>query len=233
MSIAGTTHVFSALTKNSVAMPDQRLSRLIAKSDKNGKYASEHLTQSLAVSIPKILDSAIAESINSLYPHISRMLSDVQDEIIRDIRITTGASGVNESDITVARCIQWMEDEGTGGRVTKEFLAKWFSESYSDAAAEFICTMNKWIPADSEADEIELSEEQMKVVEQKVAVLRDLFSGWSGGKYAPNMPQCRGMIKFGEFLGELADERMAGYIGKAQKQLKKLEEEYSSDALGL
>lgn len=224
MSVIGNRHTLTQLKKDSKPFENQRLVRVIAKKDGEGNY-NANLTQSLCVSVPRVVDAQIAEAINQLMPHIGRMIEDAQDVIIRELRLETGCNEVDDEDISIAKVIAYLDAEGTGSRLTKEYLEKWFVESYSDVAAEFICTMNKW---DAET----LGEEQTKVVVQKTKLLASMFSGFSSGKYAPDIPKCKAMIKFAEFAEPVADERLQAFAVKAAENLKKREEEMSSDALG-
>jgi hypothetical protein len=163
MSVVGNRHTLTPLTKTSKAMDGQRLVRVIAKQDKEGTYP-DNLKESLCVSIPKIEEATVQSSITSLMPHIVAMLGDAQDSIIRELRITTGCNEVSDDEIGIGKVIEWLDEESTGSRLTKEMLAKWFTESYSDVAAEFIAEMMKFGKVE------ELSEDQSKVVAQKINV---------------------------------------------------------------
>ncbi len=224
MSNVSSRHSLVKLTKTTVALTDQRLVRLIAKKAKDDSY-SPNLTESLAVSVPRILDAAIMEHINALLPHIGVMLESAQDSIVRELRLEDGRDIVTDEDISLEACIEFLDAESRGGRLTKEFLESWFNEGYSEAAAEFICTMNRWTMTD-------LSEDQLKIVTQKCNVLCGMFSGFSSGKYSPDIPRCRAMVKFGEFAAPVADARMITYTKKAAEILRVKTEELSADALG-
>lgn len=222
MSNVSNRHAFAKLEKNSKPLSGQRLVRLIAKKDKEGMYASSNLTESLFVSIPPIDTDKITDHIGALIPHIVSMLEGTQDQIIREKRIEFGHDSIDESDFDIDKCIAFLDASASGSRLTTEYLQSWFTEMYSEAAAEFIATMNKCAVG-------ELSEEQLK----KVNVLRDMYSGFASARYSPDIPKCKAMIRFGEFLGEgNADSRMTQFIDKAKKIKTEKEAEMSSDALG-
>lgn len=222
MSNVSNRHGFQKLEKNSKPLSGQRLVRLIAKKDKSGDYASGNLVESLFVSIPPVNTDEITIHIGSLIPHIVSMLEGVQSEIIREYRIEHGSDSIDESEFEIDKCIAFLDSQSTGSRLTTEYLQSWFIEMYSDSAAEFIAKMNK-------CEVEELSEEQLK----KVSVLRDMFAGFASARYSPDIPKCKAMMRFGEFLGEgNADSRMVGFVGKASKIKAEKEAEMSSDALG-
>lgn len=222
MSNVSSRHSFAPLTKTSKPLSGQRLVRLIAKKDKDGGYASQNLTQSLFVSIPPVPVDSISEHISGLLPHIVALIESTQNEIIREKRIEFGQASIDESEFSISKCIEFLDSSATGSRLTTEYLQSWFVEMYSDAAAEFIAHMNK-------CSVEELSEEQLK----KTAVLRDMFSGFASARYSPDIPKCKAMIRFGEFLGEgNSDSRMQGMIVRASRIKAEKEAEMTSDALG-
>jgi len=220
-------HQFAPLTKSSKPLSGQRLSRVIAKASKDGGY-SPNLPESLCVSIPFLESSVISENIVQLTPHILAMIEDTRDAIISEKRKESGCTEISDDDISIASCIAFLESSAKGSRVTSEYLSEWFKETYSVQAAEFIIVACKW------GVELEdLSPEQLQVVENKINVLSGMFSGFASGKYSPEIPKCKAMLKFGEFLPEDAiDSRMSIYLGKAKKILEAKELELSSDALG-
>lgn len=229
-NISGITnrHQFTKLEKNSRPLSGQRLVRLIAKKDKDGNYASDNLRESLAISIPPADSEALVNAIPSLIVHIQSMIEGVQKELISEYRIKTGDSSVDESEFTIAKCVEYLDAASTGSRLTTEYLQQWFSENYSDAAKEFIATALKL-----NSDASQWMEEQVKIVNSKVNLIRDMFSGFASARYSPDIPKCKAMIKFGEFLGEgNVDSRMEKFLEKAAKIKEEKENEMSADALG-
>ena len=228
MSNVSNTHNIAKLEKNSKALSGQRMSRIIAKSDKNGQYQSEHLTESKFVSLPMIAGPFSEAQVTALTPHIIGMLSDAQDAIIRERIITDGITSVHEDEISIDKCIAYLDDAARGNRVTSEYIAKWFTDTYGEAAIEFVAALCKF------GDDVEsYTSEQLTVIETKVNVLTSMFAGFASGKYNPEIPKCKAMIKFGEFLGDdNKDARMTNYLAKCNEIKTKRESELSMDALG-
>lgn len=225
MSI-GQNHIVAKLEKNSKAIDGQRLARVIAKKNKEGNYECEHLTESKAISIP-IINGAFTEGeLKMLQPHIIGMIANAQDELIREC-IINGATSINDAQISIAECIKYLDDSAKGNRITSEYMQKWFVDTYTEPAMEFICT------AICKYDANQLSQEQVLSIEKRVNVLRDMFAGWASPKYSPDIPKCKAMRKFGEFLGsDNWDARMQAIQDKVIATQKKKEEELSMDALG-
>ena len=229
MSNISTTHNLIKLDKSSKALSGQRLIRLIAKMDKTGEYQCPNLVESLCVSVPQIeLGQISTVQFEALKPHLMGLIFEAQNQIVRELRIDSGTSFVQDSAISIDKCIEFMDSISRGNRLTTEFLSNWFIELYSDAAAEFIAKMCKF-----SGDSNLWTPEQIKVIEVKSNVLNSMFAGFSSGKYSPNIPKCAGMIKFGEFLGaENMDSRMSNFVQKAVKIRAEKTAELSSDALG-
>ena len=225
MSISN-RHQFAALNKNSKPLSGQRLARVIAKAAKDGSY-SENLKESLCISIPFITEADVAPKLTALMPHILALVMDTQDSIIAERRKESGCSEIADNEISVDACIAFLDASERGNRVTSEFLAQWFKETYSLQAAEYIALMCKW-----SSNPEEWTDEQVTIAEQKSKVLGAMYSGFASGKYSPDIPKCKAMIKFGEFLGTSCDERMQRYVDKAAKILAEKTAELSSDALG-
>lgn len=217
MSI-GTNHMFSTLTKDSKPIDGQRLCRLIAKSARDGSKI-ENLSESLCVSLPIVSYEEIAASITELLPAIQGMVHDAQDAIVRELRIADGCNSINDSQIAMSEVIRWLEESSKGTRVTREWMQQWFTETYGDAAREFV---KRAIPDVVDA-----------VVEQKVNVIRDCFAGFASARYSPEIPKCRAILRFASSLSEdSVDARMSNIVAKTEKILAQKEAELASDALG-
>lgn len=219
-------HQFAPLTKNSKPLSGQRLARVIAKAAKDGSY-SPNLKESQCVSIPVLGQDSLTAHMQALMPHLVALIQDTQDSIISEKRKETGCSEIADEDISVTACIAFLDASEKGNRVTSEYLAAWFSETYSLQAAEYIAIMCKF------ANDVETwSEEQLALIETKTKVLGSMYAGFASGKYSPDIPKCKAMIKFGEFLAESKDERMVRFVDKAAKILAEKTAELSNDALG-
>jgi hypothetical protein len=219
-------HQFSPLTKSSKPLTGQRLVRVIAKAAKDGSYHA-NLSESLCMSVPVLTGDEVRVHIDALMPHIVSMCMDAQDSIVKELRLESGCTEVAEESISVAAIVGWMDTEAKGGRVTGEYLTEWFKDAYALQAAEFIAIACRF-GEDADA----WTPDQVTVIEQKTNVLAGMFAGFASGKYAPQIPQCRAILKFGEFVSESVDSRMAVYLEKTAKVLKVREEELNADALG-
>lgn len=220
MSIISNTHQFATLTKNSVALGGQRLIRLIAKADRNGKYPSQHLTESLCVSVPRVSVDEIAECIERFIPHLQRLVEDTQDKIAREYRIESGRNEIQGELLSVDAVLGYLEADAAGNRVSKEYLQEWFSSEYSSIARVWIQSISNGMADD--------------MIDKKIAVLGDMFAGYSSHKYSPNIPSLKAILRFVDHCVALdaADSRMVGIRDKAQTMLTKKESELSTDALG-
>lgn len=214
-------HQFVPLEKNTKALNGQRLVRLIAKSSRKEGEKNPNLQESLAVSIPPVTMEQVAEVIDQLIPHVIGMVQDAQDKIIREWRLESGRDEISDEQISIAACIAWMNDNATGERVTKEYLADWFSAEYSNVCRD-------WINAIAGGNISDV------VVEQKTNLMRDMISGWASGKYSPNIPSLRAQLRFIDhcIAEDVADARMNSIHTRAADMLRKKEEELSTDALG-
>jgi hypothetical protein len=226
MSI-GSTHVVNKLEKNSKAIDGQRLIRVIAKKNKEGQYESAHLQESKCISVPVINPEFTQAQLTAMMPHIVGMLANAQDEIVRELIVEKGISSVNDAEIGIDKCIQFLDDSAKGNRITTEYMQKWFMDTYSEPAMEFVCNVVCKFNAE------ELTVDQASVIEKKVNILRDLFAGFASPKYAPDIPKCKAMIAFGTYLTEENwDARMVGVQAKVIKTKAEKEAELSMDALG-
>lgn len=219
MSNISNVHTFEILDKDSKPLTGQRLIRLIAKSDRDGKYKSENLTSSMCVSVPYVREEDVVNVIDKLIPHVIALVQDTQDKLAREFRIQYGRNELPQSAIDMNAVITYLDENAAGDRVTKEYLQEWFISSYATVAAEWITAV---AGGNVSAD----------VVEKKVSVLCDMFSGWASPKYSPNIPQLRAMIRFADASDISTDSRMLTIREKCQKMLDKKESELSSDALG-
>lgn len=226
MSNVSSTHaVVKHISGETKAFSGQRLARIIAKKGSDGKYQSEHLTETKSVSIPVMAsESFTPEILASFMPQIMDMFMGYQDSIIAEL-VKDGADNIHDDQIGFPAIAKWLESNAGTARITKELLQAWFMEAYADVAAEYICGALKW-------DFNTLSADQEKVLEQKINLLRDMFAGFSSGKYSPDDARCMAMIKFVTFAGDGACPRLTTMGQRAKAVMEKRAEELSSNALG-
>lgn len=220
MSNVSNIHQFAPLNKDSKPLSGQRLVRLIAKKSKGGEYENPNLQGSLCVSVPHVSEDAIVDRIDKLLPHVVQLIRDTQDKIVREVRIRDGRNEIPEDQFNVDACIAWLDASATGDRFTTEYLAEWFMSEYADLAHMFIRRA-----IDGAAQEI---------VDAKTNVLRDMFTGFASGRYAPPVPVCKAIEKFAQFCSDNGgiDGKMDMFYQKATAIRVKKEAELSVDALG-
>lgn len=220
MSVVSNTHSFVKLERNTAPLHGQRLSRLIAKADRNGKYPSSNLMESLAVSVPVVSDEEIVEVIDTLLPHLKGWIAGVQDSIIREFRIEHGRNEIPGEVFSVAACVAWLDENAKGDRVTKEYLAEWFSENYAESCAAWIQSIAPGISDD--------------LCEAKVNVMRDMISAWASPKASPAIPALKATLRFTHHLASTSGmcARLGAIAQKAAALLEKKESELKMDALG-
>ena len=226
MSNVSTAHAVAIhVSGESKAFTGQRLVRVIAKKDSQGKFASEHLQQTKSVSIPMLETSQISTQVlQDFMPQIVEMFMGFQDGIIAD-RIKEGATNILDTEIDFSAMSAYLQSNAGSARVTKEVLQGWFMESYAEIAIEYICTAFKW-------DSQSLTEDQETVLEQKINLLRDMFAGFSSGKYNPEDNKCMAMIRFVAYAGDNADSRMQGMKTRCEMVMQKRKEETDASVLG-
>lgn len=220
MSVVSNIHTITPLTKDSKALSGQRLVRMIAKKTKSGEYESPNLIGSHCVSIPQVDENAVMDAIDKLFPHVLSMIRDTQDKMIREYRVSTGRNEIQDSDISVAKCVEWLDNNATSDRFTTEYLQEWFMSDYAEHAHAFI---RKAIDGCSD-----------DVLNAKTNVLRDMFAGYASGRYSPVIPMCKAMIRFTEYVDSIGvmDSKMAMFRDKTVDTLARKEAELSTDALG-
>ena len=219
MSVISNVHSFVKLDKDAKPAMGQRLVRLIAK----GAAKHHNLSESLAVSIPRVTQDDVADCIDRLLPHVVGMVQDAQDKMIREIRIESGRDEIHDDQISMSEVIAFLDATAAGDRVSSEYLEQWFAEEYRDVAIRYI--------ADAIGADLNASGDVPEAVTQKYNVLASMFAGWSSNKYSPNIPKLKAMIRFSESVSE-CDSRMAAMIAKCRAMLVKKEAELAEDALG-
>lgn len=219
MSVISNVHSFVKLDKDAKPAMGQRLVRIIAK----GANKHHNLSESLAVSIPRVTQDNVADCIDRLLPHVVGMVQDAQDKMIRELRIESGRDEIHDDQISMSEVIAFLDATAAGDRVSSEYLEQWFADEYRDVAIRYI--------ADAIGADLNAAGEVPEAVTQKYNVLASMFAGWSSNKYSPNIPKLKAMIRFSESVSE-CDSRMTAMIAKCRAMLVKKEAELAEDALG-
>lgn len=198
----------------SQALTGQRLCKVGYKETKKTKKVAD----SVCVSVPVITEEQIVDApITALIPHIRGMLEKAQDGIVRAMYESSEfkLTAVSDADLSIAKCIDWLEQEETGGRLTVEAIKEWFKQSMLvnvQAFAELKLT-GKFA-----GDELSVK------VKQVCNQYEGMFTAISGGKTQYTNAQidflegALGMLEDGE------DEMAEKLIGRMSKMREKNEQ---------
>jgi len=172
MSLISNRHnVNLFISGKSAALTGQRLSKVGYKNtEKAGaKYPS------ICVSVPQIPDSDIQDHVSRLIPYIKDLLGNVQDNIIRSLYESSEGklSSISDSEISVSACINYLESESTGGRLSKEYVEFWFDTNMSEALTVLI--------ADKLGFDLSTPDQEKKVSDS-VKIYKELISSLTGNK---------------------------------------------------
>ena len=118
---------------NGITKPASDLERLSVLYWKTGKDGIKQ--DSKSVSIPKIT-GLTPDELQAMIPHCISMLEQVQNKIIRGI-VEDKKNEVDFSDLTISKCMEYLESEGTDSngntvRLTKESIDTWFKLCLED-----------------------------------------------------------------------------------------------------
>lgn len=175
----------------SVPFTGQRLIRVMYKPDRKTKVQRY---PSVCVSVPQISEPLSDDVIQSLNPYILNLLRDTQDKIVKGLyEAKDGAlSSISDADISLTSIIQFLENENTGGRLTKEFLIQWFNENVQDNLS--IVIAEKLGIADP-------TDKDWEKINKSVNGYRDMISSLSGGAVMYSPGQCTALLKCLEIAG--------------------------------
>lgn len=212
MSLFSQSHLVTKFdAKSSSPLTGQRLAKV--------KYKTTAKTPakfpSICASVPFIdtKSEAYAECLPALTVHIRAMLENAQDGIIRSLYESSDGtlSQVVDSDISIHACIAYLDAESTGGRLTKELIDAWFTESVAESVSALIVEKLGYSG--------EMTEEQETKVSRHVAGFKDMYSALAGGKTLYNEKQCKNLLFVFELidsddLGEKLKARLHGMMNK-------------------
>lgn len=144
---------------------------------------------SVAVSVPQIALTDVEQNYKALLPHISTMLENAQDGLIRSLYEAKDGSleAVSDDDISVPAIIAWMEAEATGDRLTKDAIVAWFDRVMADPIYVLIAEKLGFAPENGVPNQ-----EQDAVIRKHVKVYKDVFSMLAGGKTILQEKQIKG-----------------------------------------
>lgn len=203
--------------KTSKPFAGQRLSKVSYKTINDKESIHYGIKRdSKCVSIPMIGQTDVIGNITVLVPHVIEFLQGVQDKIVRE-KIDAGSLHIANEDINIAAMVEWLDNNNESGRLTKETVAKWFSENIEEnlmlALAEKLGVGD--VPTDSQSKQIELVVGQFK----------DKVSGLAGGKtmYEPKLcesiKKCLDLAPAGDILASRFNARLDKMISNSKTEV--------------
>ncbi len=183
MSVISNTHSINEYVIG-VTKPftGQRLAKVTYKIDKSTGVKPD----SVCVSVPAIESIAIQAHMNEFIPHIKALVERTQDLIIRSIHESKRDTVSNE-DIDIAHVLEYLNEESSGGRITKKDAMEWFESTLSDPLAVAL--------ASKLGVSTEPTKEESDKIERLVNEFKNNISSLTAGnvKYDPNV--CGVLIK--------------------------------------
>ena len=169
----------------SVPLTGQRLVRVMYKPDRKTKIQKY---QSVCVSVPQITEPLDCDTLDKLNPYILNLLREGQDKIVKSMYEAKNGdlSSISDEDISLSSIIQFLENENTGGRLTKEFLISWFNENVQDNISIVIAEK---LGLDNPSDK------DWEKINKSVNGYRDMLSSLSGGAVMYSRGQCTALLK--------------------------------------
>lgn len=213
-NISNQNDVVKFVSGKSVPLPGQRLAKVVFKTPR-GENAGEK-KDSVCVSVPFILDSEIAGSINALMPHVAEMIYKVQDSIIRE-KVLEGATVIANSDISLKEVLWYLDAESIGDRLTKEIITAWFEEELQDTLT--VAIGDKMGISDTP------TEAQAKMISQTIAAYKGSFAACAGGKTWFEEKKVKNLQKALEFVsdtGHSVYQKLATRLASMLENKKKL-----------
>jgi hypothetical protein len=151
------------------ALSGQRLAKVGYKD----RGANKARFTSVAVSVPHIDPAAVQAHYNRLLPHFGTFLEGVQDAVLRSLYESSEGTlqSVSDDAIGMQACVNFLEAESNGSRLTAESIKQWFR-------AECAENLTVWIAEKLGFEE--LNTEQVAVIEKKLAAYEGTFSTIAG-----------------------------------------------------
>lgn len=196
-------------------LKDQRLSVLFWKTDKTSGVKRE----SKCVSIPKLAASDISqEQLVAMVPHVLELLVVAQNKIIREAVESKGASTILGADITVAKCIEYLNEVGSGAdsqRLTSEVITSWYTEVIEDQV--MLAVSEKLGIGDNPTDE------QYQKVEAICSKYKETIGKLASGSF--KLPKDYAVLVKKVISFAPADDAIAGkLIGRLDSMINKSED---------
>lgn len=208
MSISNRHSVRAFVAGESKALEGQRLAKVGFKKSKD----NPNPLKSVCVSLPMIEQPFTAEQLERLNPHIVALVEKAQDGIIRQMyESNPELLSVADEDLTIEKCVEFLELEETGGRLTIEKLAAWFDSALNAKLAEFLRVQGAKKLSGAELD---------KAVTQSLNAYKGMITAISGGKTHYDAKQ-RDKLMTILAMTEDGDEMAEKIVGRIEKMAEK------------
>lgn len=200
--------------KASKPFTGQRLSKVTYKTVTNKDDPMFGIKRpSKCVSLPLVKQEDVIANINALAPAVAEYLQTIQDKIVRE-RVDANAAHITMEEISIAGCIEWLESNSESGRLTKESVASWFSETIEENLAVVLADKLgiSDTPTDAESNKI------LAVVEQ----FKGKISSLAGGKTSYEPKICKSLINALELApaGDILATRFTARLNKMIEESK-------------
>jgi hypothetical protein len=214
-AISNRHNVVPFIAGKSVPFNGQRLLRVLYKPSGKGKERTQKLP-SVCVSVPSLNNLEISEEIlEKLSPYILTMIEDTQDKIVKSLYESSRGklSNIADEDIDINAVIGYLENEISGGRLTKEFLTAWFNENVQD---------NLCVAIAEKMGLVDPSPTDWERINKSVNGYREMISALSGGAVIYSIGQCSSLLKALEIAGTDDDvnKKLVGRLNRMMNPQK-------------
>jgi len=137
MSNVSNFHSITSYSGSEKPLSGQRLVPVTFKTDKVTGIKPE----SKCVSIPFAYDSFGSQLLDNwkrIEKHVLSLFEETQNKIIREA-VTENKTQIHSEEIGFFACLDLLEQENSGGRLSKELLSTWFSDEVEPVLATVLC----------------------------------------------------------------------------------------------
>jgi hypothetical protein len=171
-------HLVTAFVSGtSKALPNNRLAKVGYKQTKAMVAKGLAAPKSICVSVPFIdADRFTEEEIfTKLVPHIQNLLAGAQDGLIRVLYESAkfSLSSVTDEEISIEKCIAFLEEQEIGGRLTIDSVKEWFTSEMAGILGEYA---SKMLAPKFQGTDLETKTQQV------LNGYQGMFTALSGGK---------------------------------------------------
>lgn len=203
MSTISSVHTFESFdSKSSKALDGQRLLKVLYK-EVSGRV-------SVCASVPLIGTINEHDDISALMPHIINMLQDAQDKIARSA-YEAGATAITDTELSVVACINWLDEDSQGGRLTKQAVESWFDSTLLGVLVLAV------------SDKLGVGDTATPAQEEHVLgvmkMYRDKFSALAGGKTSYTTDVAEKLIQCLSFVAD-GDSLKSRFMARLEKMKK-------------